>query len=126
MKAELKTKWIEALRSGRYRQAQNVLRDPSGAMCCLGVLLDVDQPTGWGAERINRFHRHCVEHVNSSDSDAQDFLGLKYRESQGLEFSVIRNGDPAKALHVLTEMNDSGRSFSDIADWIEENVPAEA
>jgi hypothetical protein len=35
--AQLKRKWIEALRSGKYRQTRQYLMD-DGGYCCLGVL----------------------------------------------------------------------------------------
>lgn len=42
MDKELKAKWIEALRSGQYKQGKGQLRDtPSDTYCCLGVLLTV-------------------------------------------------------------------------------------
>jgi hypothetical protein len=47
MKPEVKTKWVEALRSGKYKQAEGVLRDEDGSMCCLGVLCDILAPEGW-------------------------------------------------------------------------------
>src|SRR6185503_10300407 len=47
MNPEFKAKWLEALRSGRYQQATDVLRDESNCFCCLGVLADIIDPTGW-------------------------------------------------------------------------------
>lgn len=38
MNPEIKAKWVKALRSKRYKQAEGTLRDDEGAMCCLGVL----------------------------------------------------------------------------------------
>lgn len=46
----LKARWLEALRSGKYKQARGRLRDESGAMCCLGVLCDLVDPAGWHRE----------------------------------------------------------------------------
>ncbi|WP_441235620.1 hypothetical protein [Bradyrhizobium sp. 930_D9_N1_4] len=40
MDANLKAKWVEALRSGEYKQARNALRD-GNRYCCLGVLCKV-------------------------------------------------------------------------------------
>lgn len=40
MDAQLKAKWVEALRSGKYRQGRSTLKH-SGSFCCLGVLCDV-------------------------------------------------------------------------------------
>lgn len=38
MSQEIKTKWVEALRSGDYMQGVGRLKDDKGAYCCLGVL----------------------------------------------------------------------------------------
>ena len=38
MDKKLKQKWIRALRSGKYQQANGVLCNNHNAMCCLGVL----------------------------------------------------------------------------------------
>ena len=40
MDAHLKAKWVEALRSGEYKQARLMLED-DGRFCCLGVLCKV-------------------------------------------------------------------------------------
>lgn len=37
MDPEIKTKWLEALRSGRYKQAQRTLSKDADTYCCLGV-----------------------------------------------------------------------------------------
>lgn len=46
MDKKLKTKWIKALRSGKYKQCRTILTDGKG-YCCIGVLGeisgDVDQ-----------------------------------------------------------------------------------
>ena len=42
MDPELKKKWIEALRSGKYKQGKNRLhRAEDNSYCCLGVLCEV-------------------------------------------------------------------------------------
>jgi hypothetical protein len=46
MEAALKTKWIEALESGRYKHSRLSLRNMAG-YCCLGVLCDIVDPNGW-------------------------------------------------------------------------------
>lgn len=35
---EVATKWVEALRSGKYKQCRNKLADGEGGFCCLGVI----------------------------------------------------------------------------------------
>ena len=41
MNAELKAKWVEALRSGEYRQCREQLHGFENQYCCLGVLCKV-------------------------------------------------------------------------------------
>jgi len=38
MNKRMKTKWIKALRSGRYKQGRGRLKTEKGSYCCLGVL----------------------------------------------------------------------------------------
>lgn len=47
MKKEIADKWVEALRSGRYKQCKSWLRDNDG-FCCLGVLCDISKMSAWG------------------------------------------------------------------------------
>lgn len=92
MKAKLKAKWVEALRSGKYEQGKYYL-SKGGKFCCLGVLCDVrGLPTG----RNNDLYPYPVQDVLSAHDCA-----------------------------VLTDMNDKGKSFAEIADYIEQHIPAE-
>lgn len=43
----MKREWVAALRSGEYRQARESLCTLDGAMCCLGVLIDISQDGYW-------------------------------------------------------------------------------
>lgn len=92
---ELKQRWVEALRSGRYQQGRGYLRK-DGKYCCLGVLCDVVDSTGWDGDTFN-----------------ERFSLLPYELKQRLNIS---NAVEDK----LTDMNDSGDyTFNEIADWIE-------
>lgn len=96
MDAELKRKWIEALRSGEYRQARMVLRDAMHRMCCLGVLATV-QGCQWEFVPI----------------DERNVINLPFGLNAGISHSVRL---------ALAEMNDSGKSFKEIADYIEKHL----
>ena len=53
MKPELKQKWVEALRSGKYKQCVNELYDGVDKFCALGLLGYIDGQQPWverGAE----------------------------------------------------------------------------
>lgn len=116
MNSEIKAKWIEALRSGKYQQGQDVLKNTSSeraCFCCLGVLCDISNLGAWD------------ESAYVINEDWQDsFLPADVRVWAGLQTHLDKNknvldGTPE---HILTVMNDSGALFPDIADWIEANL----
>jgi hypothetical protein len=41
MNADIKKIWVEALRSGQYKQGQTLLRNKENKFCCLGVLCNL-------------------------------------------------------------------------------------
>ncbi len=45
--AELRTKWLAALRSGEYAQGRGRLKNNSDEFCCLGVACDVSGLGKW-------------------------------------------------------------------------------
>ena len=85
MDADLRRRWVEALRSGRYRQGLNVLckivdlpRDTSGKQrserryCCLGVLCDVIDPSGWIKTDDGRPDREYWKHAGTGHTGRVD------------------------------------------------------
>lgn len=104
MNKEIKQKWLEALRSGRYEQGTGRLRSNHGKYCCLGVLEDVVQPEGWlrtGGCWKNR--DKCSGFISHA--------------------TLYESNIPPKVAYYLMSMNDdSGKTFSEIADWIEANL----
>lgn len=94
MDAELKRKWIAALRSGEWKQCRERLTDGEG-YCCLGVLHKIltgeEPPWLWGDK------------------------------GQGIEKPKQINLKPLSIKH-LSDRNDEGQSFSEIADYIEANL----
>lgn len=92
MDAQLKAKWIEALRSGEYEQGKHLF-EADGAFCCLGVLCKV-----MGIPTVDN-------NGAGSWSAVEDVLPDRY-----------------KTASALATMNDSHTSFSEIADYIEKNL----
>lgn len=41
MDPEVKVKWVEALRSGQFKQGEGYLKTRDGCNCCLGVLAEI-------------------------------------------------------------------------------------
>lgn len=100
MTPEFKAQWIEALRSGRYKQAQGTLyRQTVDGYCCLGVLCKVLAPD------------LPITHVNSLDNmldhDVRVRVGM---DSKMMDECIFRN-DGAKG--------QPQHSFAEIADWLE-------
>lgn len=93
----LKTKWVEALRSGKYEQGTKVLFSKrTRAYCCLGVLCVVN-----GVDPEN------IEDRITTDLTPWFDPGLTQEQASRL-------GDI---------MNDAqGKSFAEIADYIEANL----
>lgn len=101
MDKKLKTKWVKALRSGKYRQTNGVLKDKAG-FCCLGVLRDVANPAD---ER-----EHADEYL----------LSPEQCEEFGIAISKQK---------ILADLNDGNEkkgipkhSFREIANYIEKNL----
>ena len=102
MEASLKAKWIEALRSGKYKQGRLALRTKADDFCCLGVLCDISGVSEW-------------------EENGQRY---SYDGALCLLPRCLRNQLTREAKETLMEMNDySGMSFPDIADWIKTNIP---
>lgn len=105
MNPEIKAQWIEALRSGEYKQAQKQLRTGDDRFCCLGVLCNLIPDLVWTSEDRNGWSAHYDE--------ARSFGLLPYTLRDELGISGERVDE-------LTELNDQqGRDFNQIADWIE-------
>lgn len=116
MKPEVKKLWLEALRSGAYKQGFGGLRiAEKDTYCCLGVLCDV-LGVDWGPSDEQPLHYAC----ELSDSEGTQFLDSA-RITIGLSDDRQRQ---------LIAMNDGegemrSKSFLEIADFIEFEVPVE-
>ena len=97
---------VEALRSGRYKQAQYSLRD-GDYFCCLGVACDVSGLGEWDN----------FQYLNNSiylPSEVMKYYG--FNEKEGL-FFAFKNGP--KIRKFLSSLNDNSYTFKEIADVIE-------
>ena len=93
MDKKLKTKWVKALRSGKYKQGRlGLYNSESRGYCCLGVLASVVS----GKRGSNGVYN----------------IGYDPYEKVGKSPDLVSLNDDKK------------QSFSEIADWIEQNIPA--
>jgi hypothetical protein len=111
MDKEVKEKWVKALRSGEYTQGHDYLcrtNDMTGKnhFCCLGVLCEV-----MGLETEVRGLGFGIKY---KFDDFESSTSLPGRLGRQL-------GVSASDADILVGMNDSGgKSFEEIANWIEE------
>ena len=112
MNPQIKQKWVSALRSGDYQQGRNYLRTDNG-FCCLGVLCDLygkENNVEWNF--VNNGHNYEFEEFESYlPSSVRKWAGV-----EGYNF-LVNNGT-----ETLSELNDTGSTFEQIADFIEEHL----
>jgi len=100
-------KWVKALRSGKYKQTTSTLKghalDDAGnfagvGYCCLGVA--------------------CKLKAKEAGNKTSMYKYSEDRSSKGAQLAgrwLLPNNDQFK----LAKLNDEGKSFSEIADYIE-------
>lgn len=112
MDSELKQKWLDALRSGQYEQGRGTMRTEDNKFCCLGVLCDLLDPGEWEQGPF----------TNAYFFDGmRDLPSTRVKKRVGL-LGLLGPHDGVSPVSKLAGMNDSGYSFTQIADWIEENL----
>ncbi len=121
MNPKVKELWIAALLSKKYEQAPGQLKTQAGGFCCLGVLCDVfmGQPgaeSEWGGVR-----EHSIQ---GNEGVLPQFVD-DWAEMPGEHFDLWHAdlGTTINAEEHLASMNDDqGKTFKDIAKWIQENL----
>lgn len=106
MDQELKDRWVAALRSGDYSQARNSLRVADIGYCCLDVLADLISPQGWLPPRP-----HGAQPWQPPDESGDSRIAL-------LPEAML----DAPTQTSLIGLNDSGKTFGEVADYIEEKL----
>jgi len=99
---KFKAKWVEALRSGDYKQATHQLYSITGdSYCCLGVACRVAE----------------IDSSHLKNSTRPGNLNGNFRRR--LPKALLQNFD-SPTIAKLVDMNDSKhKSFNTIANWIE-------
>lgn len=103
MDAQLKAKWVEALRSDEYTQARKEIGDyVAKHLCCLGVGAHVANP----------------DMILSCTADA-----TKELEKHGFPKTTDQFGQfDGEALRLIKMNDEQEKSFAEIADYIEANL----
>lgn len=103
MKAEWKRAWVNALRSGRYRQCRGFLHDED-RFCALGVLCDLGPNGRWEG---GYFESPFVKSTGGT---------FPYE----IRFVCNLPNDQVWTIEIMND--DEKFSFTEIADWIEQHV----
>ena len=96
-----KRKWVEALRSGGYKQTTSCLRSAGNQFCAIGVLCDVLNPALWDDRLVAQQARYMWD---------------------GAMFGMPSKHNPfcQRLLAEVASMNDNkGKTFEEIADYLE-------
>lgn len=121
MKADIKKKWVEALRSGQYEQGTGalVIEDQTGTgverrYCCLGVLCEV---VGMVPMRLPTDDRLSYDgEVGELPSTVVAFTGLTEPDPKLNKYIRPTLDNEVRS---LARFNDDGLTFPQIADVID-------
>jgi hypothetical protein len=109
---DLRRKWVEALRSGKYQQGKGALRNSDNRYCCLGVLCDI---VGVPSELPEDSDHYIF--TTKDNGKISGYLNPEIAAMVGLK-SVVGGGTSGMS---LAGMNDRSTPFTEIADVIENN-----
>jgi hypothetical protein len=106
---DFKAKWTAALRSGRYQQGRQRLRDCADHYCCLGVAADL-----LGC-RWTKQHTDSPNYLADFGPDGVGYALLPLATTASL-------GLTEGAQNTLVNLNDHGSDFDTIAAYIDANL----
>lgn len=106
MNSQIKQAWTEALLSGNYDQTKARLYDGDNGFCCLGVLCDL----------------YLKEKNLEWESKHTIFGQYEYLPESVMKWAELDNDNPKVNGEFLSELNDGGKPFSEIAKLIEEHL----
>lgn len=124
MNKNVMKKWVKALRSGKYKQGQRVLKQTNGegktSHCCLGVLCELynDQMRKNKKKTLSEKIQHGIHYINKCDEKLPEIV----KEWAGLYNDIGSFKDSPESFEYyngLSDMNDLGCSFKKIATIIE-------
>jgi hypothetical protein len=102
---DLKARWVEALRSGKYKQGKGAL-EKYNCNCCLGVLARVENVPVLDED-------HQEKHFVFTEDEKNGQIMYPPQNWCGLDDATI---------YALADLNDSGYTFDQIAKLIEEKL----
>ncbi len=113
--ADFKKGWVDALKSGEYNQVEGLFYEEGCGYCALGVAivecLSIDKSFLDGMSTLD----------NICEKYKIPYADVKIPWRYGSSDKTVR--DTVELENMIMEMNDGdGASFSEIAEWIEDNI----
>lgn len=115
MNQEVKILWVNALRSGNYKQTKKALADSNG-YCCLGVLCDLAIQNGLSIDVKENYNLGTIQYDGNENylpESVQQWAELLENPE------AIDNSGNEEYLSIL---NDYHLDFEEIADLVEKNL----
>lgn len=103
MKKSIMKRWVKALRSGKYKKTTARLKY-NGRYCCLGVLCEISK-----LSKFDKYDRYILD-SEVLPKTVIDWAGMN-----------TCTGEFDEEKDALTELNDHGKSFKQLANIIEKN-----
>lgn len=114
---DVKKRWVEALRSGKYKQAHGQLTHGIG-YCCLGVLCEVEKFPEWDGKYIFAEVPDNAGRSICDENELPEHILARVGLSQNDQVTLIRLNDGHIREGKIVEAVD----FPEIADYIEKNL----
>ena len=127
MRKEVAKKWVKALRSGKYKQGQMYLKqfydNGKTEHCCLGVLCELYN------DEMKKNHKKMLSTKIRNKNSGTDCVTFNNKEGElpkivmkwsGVKDSIGRYSTDDTGS--LADMNDTGKTFKTISNFIEKNV----
>lgn len=129
MNPGIKARWVEALRSGEYKQGAGCLRTTDDCFCCLGVLADLyvkEKGVEWVAPQGGQPSSYSI-HMQGGVLPVEVAEWADLRDKAGVIdicpcVEVTLPGYTQPTYECLTGLNDNGVPFSEIANKIEASL----
>jgi len=128
MKADIKDRWVNALRSGDYKQGTQCLLSEDGSYCCLGVLCDLymkesNQEVEWetteDSRGVNMKVASFYGYTTILPETIREWAGLN-EQSPSVTYVDM---DGEGGYFMLSNLNDEHElSFEELAELIEEQL----
>lgn len=122
MNKHIAERWVQALRSGQYKQGQGELHPDPESYCCLGVLCDlyrVEQGKGEWVAKPNGQELGMFRAPNEDITEIETaVLPEVVKDWAGIQDFA---GEIAGTSDSLAGLNDEGMGFPELADLIEKN-----